>query len=158
MTAVAFTGTRKGLTPLQRESLRNVLAELPPGMTLHNGVAVGADVECLDLAWSSNLSCFVLWPASDDRFDYAKTWVYSRRALGGVARVNAVVPPLDRNQSMVAACGILIACPEGPEVLRSGTWSTVRAARRWKREVIIVWPDGRVTRPSGSAGLNEFGE
>jgi hypothetical protein len=56
-------------------------------------------------------------------------------------------PPLDRNKIIVRS-GVhrLIACPNGmEEELRSGTWMTVRFARRMKRKITFVWPDGTVT-------------
>ncbi|MBA3354736.1 MAG: hypothetical protein H0U18_02115 [Pyrinomonadaceae bacterium] len=31
------------------------------------------------------------------------------------------------------------------EQLRSGTWSTIRKARKARKQVTIVWPDGKVT-------------
>jgi hypothetical protein len=37
---------------------------------------------------------------------------------------------------------ILLAAPSGPEKVRSGTWSTVRAADRMGRMTIVFMPDG----------------
>jgi hypothetical protein len=53
---------------------------------------------------------------------------------------------LDRNADIVFAAPVLVACPaeETGEVLRSGTWSTVRAARRRGRYIVIVRPSGRL--------------
>jgi hypothetical protein len=53
-------------------------------------------------------------------------------------------PYLDRNRIIVDLCDVLIACPKGPEERRSGTWSTVRYARKQKVRIITVWPDGMV--------------
>lgn len=36
---------------------------------------------------------------------------------------------LERNKDIVKASDILIACPHGAEVMRSGTWSTFRYAK-----------------------------
>jgi predicted Rossmann fold nucleotide-binding protein DprA/Smf involved in DNA uptake len=43
---------------------------------------------------------------------------------------------------------VLVACPreEHGEETRSGTWSTVRYARRVGRPVIVVRPSGRIER------------
>jgi hypothetical protein len=54
------------------------------------------------------------------------------------------LPALVRNRSVVEAAfgGLLIACPKGPEVWRSGTWATIRYARRRGCVPLIFWPDG----------------
>ena len=39
-------------------------------------------------------------------------------------------PYLDRNKDIVSSVDFLIAAPSGPEELRSGTWSTVRYAKK----------------------------
>jgi len=51
-----------------------------------------------------------------------------------------------RNRDIVAASDALLAAPEGPEASypRSGTWATVRMARRAGLPIQIVWPDGRI--------------
>lgn len=49
-------------------------------------------------------------------------------------------PPLSRNKKIVDDCDILIALPIDPEVeeLRSGTWSTIRLARKVGKQIIII--------------------
>lgn len=54
-------------------------------------------------------------------------------------------PNLVRNKDIVESTDVLLACPKGPEELRSGTWSTVRLARKQGKRVVIFWPDGSVT-------------
>jgi hypothetical protein len=64
------------------------------------------------------------------------------------ARCDAMVihppkPPLDRNRDIVRGSLIMTAAPgEAKEVLRSGTWATIRFARRLDRQIYIVRPDG----------------
>jgi predicted Rossmann fold nucleotide-binding protein DprA/Smf involved in DNA uptake len=41
--------------------------------------------------------------------------------------------------------GVLVAMPDGPEELRSGTWATVRYARKQGKDGRIIYPDGLVT-------------
>jgi len=57
-----------------------------------------------------------------------------------------VHPPrgyLDRNTDIVKHSHILIGCPSTlNEVLRSGTWATIRRARRIKTPCILIFPDG----------------
>jgi hypothetical protein len=54
-------------------------------------------------------------------------------------------PPLERNKHIVHNCGWLIAAPkEDSETLRSGTWATIRYARKLRRPITIVFPNGEV--------------
>jgi len=53
-------------------------------------------------------------------------------------------PYLLRNHRIVDAVARMVACPKGEEELRSGTWATVRYARKCGKPVTIIWPDGVV--------------
>ena len=56
-------------------------------------------------------------------------------------------PYLDRNKDMVRETAWLIAAPAEPEEqLRSGTWSTIRFARKLGKPVFLIFPDGTVNR------------
>ena len=55
-------------------------------------------------------------------------------------------PPLKRNITMLEATDALVAAPDGPERLRSGTWSTIRQALKRGMGVTIIWPDGKIER------------
>lgn len=54
-------------------------------------------------------------------------------------------PYLERNRDIAAAVDTLLAMPHGEEELRSGTWATVRAARRHGLPIVVFWPDGQIT-------------
>jgi len=51
-----------------------------------------------------------------------------------------------RDQAIVDASDLLVAAPRCPEYTRSGTWMTVRMARRKGLPIILVWLDGSVTK------------
>lgn len=55
-------------------------------------------------------------------------------------------PPLERNKDIVkdGVDGLIAAPRESSEKLRSGTWATVRYARKLGRRIWIVRPDGTV--------------
>lgn len=55
-------------------------------------------------------------------------------------------PFIVRNHDIVDLTDWLLATPKGDEVVRSGTWATVRYARRIDHPVVIVYPDGSVER------------
>lgn len=49
-------------------------------------------------------------------------------------------PYLKRNDDIIKNSQILIACPidKTKEILRSGTWSTIRKARKLDKNVLIL--------------------
>jgi predicted Rossmann fold nucleotide-binding protein DprA/Smf involved in DNA uptake len=50
---------------------------------------------------------------------------------------------LERNHDIVDASEVLVAIPkETEEVLRSGTWATIRYAHKLRRRVMIIYPNG----------------
>jgi len=52
-------------------------------------------------------------------------------------------PPLVRNRDIVDATDMLIAAPATrKEVLRSGTWATIRYAKKMKKWIYIIYPSG----------------
>jgi hypothetical protein len=56
-----------------------------------------------------------------------------------VFSVLPVKPPFERNEDIADMCDILIAAPKAAtEVLRSGTWATIRHARRIGRQVVLL--------------------
>jgi hypothetical protein len=136
---LAFTGTRRGLTRGQLAALGRRLETMRPTV-LRNGIAEGADMQMLSVLPRS-VKEIHFWPCNRARAKVAGGLRFhpSVRVI-----VHGILPPIERNHIMVDAADVLIACPHGPEELRSGTWSTVRYARQQGKPVIIVWPDGRV--------------
>ena len=151
MTTVSFTGTRRGLTRAQERELRVVLGELRPHIFRH-GDCVGADAEAHRIvsAQTDFRSEIVIHPAN----------VLGLRAYKPGHRIHDPLPPLDRNKVMAASCDVLVACPEGREKLRSGTWATVRAARKVKPRptTLIITPNGTRVEDSKPGKDNADGE
>lgn len=133
---IGFTGTRQSITQGQMTALRRLLiAEGEGGAEVHHGDCVGADTACHVIAVSLTYRT-VVHPPADSFY----------RGFCPGTEVLQEKPYLDRNKDIVDACDLLIACPQGPEEQRSGTWSTIRYARRQGKPVVIVWPSGEVTR------------
>lgn len=133
---VSFTGTQRGMTERQRWPLSRLLEELllEEGDEFHYGACVGAD----DLAAKhAEMIGFrvVAHPANDVRPEL-------RAEPRG--RVLPARPAKERNKDIVTAGDVLIATPRlMKEERRSGTWATVRYARRLGgRRIVILWPDG----------------
>jgi hypothetical protein len=142
MLRIGFTGTRQGLSDVQHLNLYEEIKRLSGRAThAHHGCAIGADDEFAQLA----ATCLepgriiVGHPSNIP----SQT---SERAVRNCTEVRPAKPPLERNKDIVAACGILLACPAGPEELRSGTWATCRYARKVGRPIVIIWPSGEIAR------------
>ncbi len=143
MTVLGFTGTREGMTDRQRSSVAALLRTLAPSAIVHGG-CVGADDEVDEMAMTYGIPRLVR-PGNIE----AKRGAYTSRS--GTLIVFPVRPNLTRNRSIVHDCDVLVAAPKGDEELRSGTWSTVRYARPWRR-LIVVRPDGtRVEEETGAS-------
>lgn len=141
MAKVGFTGTREGMTPAQFKAFGDVWASSGPATEFHHGACVGADAEAVQHI------------AEMDEDDV--TAIHSHECnLKGMVSVDALLlsdvkhpaaPPLERNRDIVRLTDQLIACPKGPEEMRSGTWATIRYARKRLKVITIIWADGRVT-------------
>jgi predicted Rossmann fold nucleotide-binding protein DprA/Smf involved in DNA uptake len=128
---IGFTGTRRGMNEIQTTNLDKLLHQhkFSSRWFIHGG-AVGADTQAHNIA---------------KRFGYKiKIFPCHSTSLSLFADEMApVMPPLSRNRLLVLDCDLLVATPfEDEEVLRSGTWATIRFARRVKRKIILLFPSG----------------
>lgn len=140
MTILGFTGTRLGMTDPQRMETGNTLNIYRPHHGVHGG-APGADLDFHDICLKvGDVRCEV-FPARDD----LPLWVVET-----ALEVWKVQPPLQRNTDIVNSCTLLLATPAGKEIVRSGTWATVRYARRQHKHIRLVYPDGRVVQEDGN--------
>lgn len=134
---VGFTGTRHALTPNQLASLESTLANLrSQGATeLHHGDCKGADAAAHEFARQYGYRVVIHPP--------------SVSAMRAYCDGDHWEPPLEflaRNRAIVEACDLLIACPQLPfEQARSGTWATVRYARKLGRRTCLILPNGQIT-------------
>ena len=133
---VGFTGTRQGMTQKQRDACDKLLFDLHRERNwhrvsfFHHGDCVGADAIAHDIATAREFSIIIHPPTNQRLVANCK----------GNKRMEPK-PYLERNHDIVDASTILIATPETEEeVLRSGTWATVRYARRQNKEVRILNP------------------
>ncbi len=68
------------------------------------------------------------------------------RAYCQCEEIRTPAPYLTRNHTIVVEVDRLIATPDGPSRLRSGTWSTIRYARLRQVPIVIIDVNGDVTR------------
>lgn len=129
---IGFTGSRRLPTQLQRDWLRQELMDLQQhAEEFHHGDCIGADTVAHGIAKSLGIPVHIHPPVVD-----------AYRAFLTGYKMYEPLPYLVRNQAIVRTCDVLYAMPDGPERLRSGTWYTIRQARRMDREVRIILPRG----------------
>lgn len=125
------------MTDQQWRKFLDVFAGFTPEW-LHHGDCVGADAQAHAAAAYGSVRIH-LHPAD---FTTKRAWCTGAELMAGPA------PPLVRNRVMVDVSEALIATPRlMVEELRSGTWATVRYARKCRVPVHIVWPDGTYIAP-----------
>lgn len=113
------------------------LAELfdgyrPIDTILHHGDCIGADAEAHEIAFERHFGIVIHPPEN-----------HSKRAWKPIGEIRPRKPYLARNRDIVLETDFLVACPfEMKEQLRSGTWSTVRYAKKLAKPVIIIYLDG----------------
>lgn len=136
---LGFTGTREGLSDAQKVAFEEYMLGLTVLDEFHHGCCVGADGYAGVWVYETILTRCVGHPSDIKSMTDGE-------ALARCHQIRDPLPPLKRNRNIVDACELLIACPKGPEEQRSGTWATVRYARKVGKRVVIVWPNGEVTQ------------
>jgi hypothetical protein len=133
---VGFTGTQHGMTGEQALLLNQLLHQLKP-TEFHHGCCVGADEVANRMANAFDIPTVAHPPLNEIKM-----------ALN-LINVTTLPPKeyLERNMDIVDATDCLIATPwTTQEVLRSGTWATVRYARRKGRTIYLLFPHGEVRK------------
>jgi hypothetical protein len=139
---IGFTGTRQGMTEEQFHQLSVLLKTFineEPSTFLH-GQCIGADCEAAELAYSLGYSI----TSHPGYLPKNPQWKGSRGSFSKNTIVLPEKPFLIRDHDIVDASDVLIATPaQKDEVIRSGTWATIRYAQKTKF-VIIIFPDGDI--------------
>ena len=134
---IGFTGTQKGMSPAQSDWIYNKLTDLRTLDLMdeaHHGDCIGADAEFHQLAQDFGYLIVIHPPLNHDK-----------RAFCFADNMRPERDYIERNRNIVDETDILLATPlEFEEQLRSGTWATVRYARKQHRLVLVVFPNGVV--------------
>lgn len=133
---IGFTGTQRGITNSQKAVLLGRLALMASASTTaHHGQCVGADAAFHGVCIALQIPIIGHPPINQSK----------RAKLSGFLYEWEPKEYLDRNKDIVRCSDLLIATPaEEQEQLRSGTWSTIRFARKIGVPRYIIYPDGRV--------------
>jgi hypothetical protein len=130
---VGFTGTQRGMNEAQWRTLWSLLVPRAPG-GFHEGDCIGADEQASHAARLAGF-CIIGHPPR----------IGFKRAFFPADETRPGYDYLTRNKHIVNESEEMIATPgEFEEQLRSGTWSTIRFARRTGKPVHVILPDGRL--------------
>jgi len=139
---IGFTGTQTGMTLSQKAFVKayfnsvinRLLTQYPSYQILAvHGDCVGADKDFDDIARQLNVPRHI-FPCN----------IEAKRAhcerLGAI-QVHAPIAPLDRNHLIVDYSTAMLATPKtNREELRSGTWATVRYAKKQNKLLLVINP------------------
>jgi hypothetical protein len=138
---LGFTGTQLGCSADQLVNLDYLLRRCFRAgqvVSVHHGDCIGADEQFHDLVR-------MIWPkvriiGHPSSEAYVEKHANCKTDASWKGRA-----PLARNKDIVNATDYLIACPKNSvELRRSGTWSTIRYARKLRRSVDLILPDGTI--------------
>lgn len=141
---IGFTGTQAGMTQKQKDAFSKLLGEwlinFPMDtLVLHHGLCIGADED------AHKLFLPLIYPPIERGKIIGHPPIYKGKVM--MANPNEFDymlrerSYLERNQDIVRQSSVLVATPkEKIEQLRSGTWSTIRYARKLNKPVMILEP------------------
>jgi len=122
------------MTDAQKRALEDLLVGRPCGR-VHHGDCIEADAAAHDIAIRLGKHP-VIHPPIDPKYRAFKS--------APASHMREPLPYLERNHAIVNESDFLIAAPSGPETLRSGTWATVRYARKVGKRVLVIMPNGEI--------------
>lgn len=128
---IGMTGSRDGISKEAIASFIEYIKSIEI-TEAHHGDCIGADTLFHNLMISMKVPVVIHPPTVDTYRSYCQ---------GGTAM--PCKEYLSRNKDIVNTTDILIAFPSSDkEILRSGTWSTIRYARKSRKSIIIIYPNG----------------
>jgi len=131
---IGFTGTQVGMNDPQRKYLALFFDRLIKEYEVesaHHGDCIGADAQFHSFAKYYKIKTVIHPPKNPNK-----------RAFCDGDEILQPAEYLERNRDIVSAVGIMIATPEqDDEVLRSGTWATIRYARKQNKKLFIIYPN-----------------
>ena len=150
MNNLGFTGSRHGLTEIQKKVLIDNIIEFRYNEILNfktdinkpfnslDGCCIGAD----DIFYNI---CDMLSFNTIGYPGFYSTHPMRSKILRN--RMKAVKSPLQRNKNIVYNSNLMIACPNTKEeIKRSGTWATIRYTKQLIKPLIIIYPDGNIEK------------
>jgi hypothetical protein len=130
---LGFTGSSRHVTDYQVEAIRRYfryLVEAGKRVEFHHGDCVEADEIAHGLAFQIGFRIVIHPPNITNRRAFCRDY----------AEIREEKPYLSRNTDIVNETDRLLAVPDRPRTIRSGTWFTVRCAERQRKPVKLILP------------------
>lgn len=139
MIKIGFTGTRHGMSDAQKNSFLTLIKEKEFN-EFHHGDCIGSDEQAHKMVETYK----------NDHKEKIKIHGHppKYKKYRANCKFDIEYTPddyLERNHNIVDATDILIATPDVPETLRSGTWATVRYAREKNKKIYIIHKNGKIS-------------
>lgn len=131
MTSYAVTGQANKLKEDDFFTIADVIEKLPGGVTLYSGGAHGVDTAAAMIALKREDIDVILVVPIDQFYNYRLA-----RDAGLTQVIEVEGSYMNRNSALAEIADELIAFPRtAREILRSGTWSTIRRFRKLEKPV-----------------------
>lgn len=128
---LGMTGNRGGISNFRVTQIDKFLSENQVE-EVHHGDCIGADTQFHKCAQDMGIHIFIHPPINK-----------SLRAFCKGATILKPKPYLDRNRDIVDSTDFLIAFPSTEnEIMRSGTWATIRYAKLQNKQILVILPSG----------------
>jgi len=148
MMNIGFTGNQLGMSRRQTKAFKTIMLDLLMNVrTFQHGGCIGSDKQAHDIIFEirNNISINLTYPLSEN----VKIIIHPSNNLA--KRADCILdtndellgekPPLERNMDIAKSCDILFVTPRTlREERRSGTWATVRYARKLGKMIVILDP------------------
>lgn len=148
MMNIGFTGNQLGMSRRQMKVFKTIMMNLLMNVrTFQHGGCIGSDKQAHDIIFEirNNISINLTYPLSEN------VKIIVRPSNNLAKRADCVLdagdelldekPPLERDMDIAKNCDILFVTPRTlREERRSGTWATVRYARKLGKMVVVLDP------------------
>ena len=139
MCSIGFIGTRHGMSESQKKALFGFIKEKKFN-EFHHGDCIGSDEQAHN----------IIIKYRDETKEKIKIHGHPPKYKKYRANCQFDIEYtaddyLPRNHNIVDSTDILVATPDTPERLRSGTWATVRYAREKNKKIYVIHRNGHIT-------------
>jgi hypothetical protein len=130
---LGVTASRTGLTRDQKDVFKFVAHTVKP-YEFHDGDCIGGDEQAHHIIRTEFPRCYMVGHPPENPKQRARQMYHRAHPAKGY---------IERNHEIVDMVDYMIALPNSKkEKKRSGTWATIRYARKLGRKLTIIYPDG----------------
>ena len=133
---IGTSGSRNGMNKISKNILINELNKINSITAFHHGDCKGVDEEFHNIIrdHDKSINIIVHPPINNSLRSYCN---------GNIIKKENTY--LQRNKNIVNQVNLMIFLPStNQEILRSGTWSTIRYCKKINKKYIIIFPDGSI--------------